>query len=332
MPRLLALALLLACSPAAAQRKPKPPAKPAAKPGPDRPSQLPLTAPVVTVNGEKIPISTFIDRLSVEFAPQIREALIEEALIKQEAKTRGITATTPEIDAVVARVYGGSLRQYGDEKNLAKQLKDTRGWSIQDYKAVIRARAGIQVLREKLIASLVKATEVTDKDVADRYEQRKMSFYLGDSVRISHILVRRPFNGDATLDAAARAKAEDLLKKAKAPGADFAGLAQQSSEDEKTAKDGGKVPQEIMKASHPFGAAFEAAVFPAEPGIIDQVIATPLGFHVVRLDSKQAARQVPLEEVKGQLRESLLAERRGQKMDELYLKLRGNANVETGRF
>ena len=49
--------------------KPKPAAKgPGVKVGPAQPSQLPAATPFVTINGETIPVSIYVDRLSVKCA------------------------------------------------------------------------------------------------------------------------------------------------------------------------------------------------------------------------------------------------------------------------
>lgn len=334
----LALALVpLIAAPALAQARPKPKptakaaAKPAARPaGPDLPSKVPATTPFVVVNGEHIPVSTYVDRLSLTFAPQMREAFIEETLLKQEAKKRGVKATAAEVEALVTKVFTQTTQRYGGEQNLAEELKNTRGWSLADYKAVIREQAGPQVLREKLAQSLVKADTVKDEEINSRYDNNKSQFNVPDTIRISHILVRRPQG--ASEEAGARSKAEDLLKQAQAPGADFAKLAQENSDDKATGARGGKVPTELVRGAHPFGDAFEAAVFNAEVGVVPQVVPTPIGFHIIKLDAKKPGRLLPVAEVKEQIRQSILAERRQRAMEELFVQLRTNAKIETGRF
>ena len=332
----LALALvpaLVAPALAQAKRAVKPKSKPAArKPGPDRPSALPGSTPFVVVNGEVIPVSVYVDRMSVAFAPQIREALVEETLLRQEGKKRGLKVTGPELDALVSRVFGQTLQRYGGEENLAKELKATRGWSIADYKTVIRDQAGPQILREKLAASLVADAAVKDEELAARYDANKKQFEVPDTVKISHILVLRPADRNAVLDAAAKAKAEEILKQASAAGADWNKLAQQESQDAATAAKGGQVPIELVRGANPFGDAFEDAVFSAEAGVVPQVVATPTGYHVIRLDARKPGRLLPLAEVKGQLRQSILAERRQQAMEELFVQLRTKADIDTGRF
>lgn len=343
-PLLPVLLAALAAAPALGQAKPKPKPKPKAAPkrapkpaprpaaGPDRPSKLAPNTPFVVVDGEVVPVSTYVDRLSLAFAPQMREMLIEETLIRREAKQRGIKVTQAEIDKLVSRAYGDTLRRYGSEENLARDLKATRGWSIADYKVVIREQAEPQVLREKIAQALVADSAVKEEEIAARYEANKQQFSVPETVRISHIVILRPSEANPEEEAAAKAKAEGLLRQVSAPGADFAKIAMASSEDRATAAAGGKIPTELVRGAHPFGAAFEATVFSAEPGLIDKVVPTPLGFHVIRLDSKKPGRLLTLNEVKGQIKQALLTERRQRAMEELFVQLRTKAKIDTGRF
>ena len=65
------------------------------------PSKVPNAAPIAVVNGETIPISLYVDRLSLKYGLEIREALIEETLLRQEAAKRKLQVTSAEIDGLV---------------------------------------------------------------------------------------------------------------------------------------------------------------------------------------------------------------------------------------
>ncbi len=314
-----------------------PPKKPAAKPkasnsGPDLPSKLPLSSPFVTVNGEQISVAFAIDRLSLTYAPQLREALVMETLIQQEANRRKISATNAEVTAMVGKVFQDYALRAGGEQRLADELKNSRGWSITDFKAVIRDQTNVQILRQKLAENLVPAKSITDAEIEARYNDRKESFHQPESVRISHVLFQR-HPSDSSKDNAARTKAEALLKQVmEARGGNFDALAKQQSEDETTRGVGGRVASPIVKGANPFGTAFEVAVFGAPVGVVPRVVVSPMGYHVIRVDSAQPERDVPLADVRNQLQDSLLAEQREKGLDELLVKLRGSARIDSGRF
>lgn len=332
LPLAASLALL---SPAAAQTSKGKPQRPAAasKAGPDTPSKLPLTAPLAKVNGQAIPLSLYLDRLSLRYGPELREVLIEELLIRQECVRRKITATPQDVNSAVERTFSATVANYGSEAQLAKELGRSRGWTPADYRAVIRSQVDIQVLREKLAASLVKASEIKDADVEARYTERKQSFVQPDMVRISHILIKKTVDGDPDKEKAQRAKAEDLLKKiVAADGKNFEDLARESSEDPATNIRGGRLPVDLARGAHPFGGAFDATVYAAPVGLIKQIVAAPDGYHIVRVDSKKEGRTLQLADVKEQIVASMLAEQRDRELSELLVKLRSSAKVDTGKF
>ncbi len=328
-----ALALPAVAAPGKPAARPAKPAKPGAVPRPDLPSRLPLSRPAVVVNGEVIPISVYVDRLSLAYGPQLREDLVLEALLRQEAKRRKITASKAEIEAMVDRVYSQYVQSHGDERRMITELDRTRGWSVEIFRQVVREQAPVQVLRLKLHESLAKPADISDAEIQGRYKQREAAFHQPEAIRISHIFYAKSPEGSAEKDAAAAQKADAMLKRVlEAKGGNFEALARQNSEDETTRALGGRIATPIVRGANPFGVAFERIVFQAAVGVVDQVVVSSMGYHIIRIDGKQPERQVPLEEVRTQIRDSLLAEKRDKAMDELMLKLRGAAKVNTGKF
>ncbi len=99
------------------------------------------------------------------------------------------------------------------------------------------------------------------------------------TVKASHILI--PTGDDAE---EAKAKAEDILKKAKA-GADFAELAAEFSEDQGSAMNGGDLGWFSQGQMVP---AFEKACFDAEVGVPTGVVETQFGYHVLLVTDKSS--------------------------------------------
>ena len=139
-------------------------------------------------------------------------------------------------------------------------------------------------------------------DIERAYNSNIEQYSTPEQVRASHILLKT----EGKDDAAVKAKAEDVLKQAKAPGADFAALATKFSEDEQSAKNGGDLDYFGKGRMVP---EFDQTVFTMEPGQISDLVKTQYGYHVIKLVDKKAASTRPLPEVRQQINDQLAFER-----------------------
>ena len=132
---------------------------------------------------------------------------------------------------------------------------------------------------ELSVKKLAEQIHVTDKEVRDYFEQNKAQYVAPEQRRASHILIEVPKNADAKADKAARAKAEDILKKIRG-GADFASMAKKYSQDTGSAKQGGDlgyfVPGTMTKA-------FDDKVFSMKKGQVSDLVKTEFGYHIIKL-------------------------------------------------
>ncbi len=162
-------------------------------------------------------------------------------------------------------------------------------------------------------AALAKQAQPTDADLQAVYQQQIDSFKQSESRDARHILIAVNGN-DPKVDAAAKAKAEDVLKQLKA-GGDFAKLAAEYSDDPGSAKNGGdlgKISRGIMVKP------FEDALFALQkPGDMTGLVRTQFGYHIIQLVSIDAATQKPFSEVRAQL----AADYQKKKADDQYFSM-----------
>jgi peptidyl-prolyl cis-trans isomerase D len=142
-----------------------------------------------------------------------------------------------------------------------------------------------------------QALLATDPErVRMRYEARKSEFDQPEQARVRHILARfEP--GDAAAEQAARERIEALRLRIEA-GEDFAAVAREASEDPATKEGGGDLGF-ISRGS--VVKPLEDAAFGQAPGALGEVIESPQGFHVVRVEERRPARVVPFEEAQAQV-------------------------------
>ncbi len=141
------------------------------------------------------------------------------------------------------------------------------------------------------------APAVTSQQVEQYYQGHQKDYQVPDEVKVRHILIKVPAGADAKTDAAAKQKAEDLLKQIKG-GADFAALAKANSDDPGSKEQGGELGMIQRGVTVP---AFEKAAFELQPGKTSDVIKTQFGYHILQVEEKQTAHLKPLEEVKAQI-------------------------------
>lgn len=135
--------------------------------------------------------------------------------------------------------------------------------------------------------------EISGADVQRYYNQHQQEFQTPEQVRVRHILIKVPANADPKTVAAARQKAEDVLKQLKA-GGNFAELAKKYSDDPGSKDQGGELGFIQHGATVP---EFDKTAFSLQPGQTSGVIQTQFGFHILQVEEKQPAHAKSVDEV-----------------------------------
>jgi len=187
-----------------------------------------------------------------------------------------------------------------------------------------RSEESVAVEYVELEAANLPVNVVADEDaLRRRYEEEKSRFGSAEQRMASHILVKVDEKAPKAEVDAALAKAKDIAAKARAPGADFAALARQYSDDVGSKDSGGDLGP-VSKGV--FGDAFDAAFFALEPGQVSDPVRLPDGWHVIQFRELQAGNVKPFEEVRAQLeaeyleseRERVFNDRSGKLVDKVY--------------
>ncbi len=245
-----------------------------------------------------------------EFESQVKQDLINQRM--RSLVVDGVQVSDAEvaerykqdreqIDLIVAKVTAASQAdavQLTDD-DLQKWLAD----NAERYRTPQRVKVRYVAYTPKDFAALAAPSDDAIKAYYD--EHRDDRFTEQEQVRASHILISVPPDADDAAKAAARKKAEDVLAKAKA-GGDFAALAKEHSGDPGSASKGGDLgffPRGRMVSQ------FEDVAFTLEPGTISEIVESPFGLHIIRVDEKKAGGPQPLEQVREQIVTTLTDER-----------------------
>ena len=149
--------------------------------------------------------------------------------------------------------------------------------------------------------SLARNASVTDAEVLARYTQNQPQYSTPEQIRASHILFKTEGKDDATV----KKLAESVLVKAKAPGADFAALAKQYSDDDTKTKGG-----DLDYFGHgTMVKEFDDAAWKLKPGEVSDLVKTQFGYHIIKFVDKRAAATKSLAEVKMQIQDQIRNEK-----------------------
>ena len=241
-----------------------------------------------------------------EFEEQVRRSIVVEKL--QGALTDWITVSDADVEAEFKRrnekvklsvvAFPADTFREGvmaTDEEVAKHFEDHKNeYRMPEKRKVRYALLNTQAIRQRTI--------VTPEDIRRSYDDNLQQYSTPEQVRASHILLKT----EGKDEAAVKKQAEDILAKAKAPGADFAKLANQYTEEEAGKGKGGDLDFFGKGQMVP---EFDAVAFALKPGQISDVVKTQFGFHVIKVTERREATTRTFEEVRPQIEDQLKWER-----------------------
>jgi len=222
-----------------------------------------------------------------EFAKQNTKVKFEYAVLRKDDLLKQINPSEAELKAFYERNKASYNNSIPEKRKVQYVVLDTA-----------KIEAGVSVSRE---------------DLQSYYDQHRDDYRVPEQVNVSHILIKTPLPGsDGKVDPKgveeARKKAEDVLKQLKA-GGNFADLAKKYSEDLGSGKNGGSLGWIGKGRTVP---EFEQTAFSLAKGATSGLVQSSYGFHIIRLDDKQAAHVKTLNEVKDQIESALKQQKAAQ--------------------
>lgn len=232
------------------------------------------------------------------------DQMIERKILIQESRRLGIKISQEELTQAISEIkkdYPGE--GFGERLGL-------KGMTLEQWKVLLEER----LLAEKMIRdALHDKGEIDEKEALQYYEAHSSSFQLPQQVRARQIVVA---DGEEAIQ---------ILKRLK-KGESFEKLAlEKSLGPEKV--NGGDLGY-FKEGERP--AEFDH-VFTMEEGAISEVIKSPYGYHIFKLEKKIEPRQIPFEEAKASiLRE--LRQRNGEEKYQQWLRgLKARAKVRVNK-
>jgi len=232
-----------------------------------------------------------------------------DALLRVQEQTREIGYLVLKAEALKEKQVS---REFSDD-----EIKQHYDKNIQRF--ALPEQVSLEYI-ELSSKDLISDVEVDETILQELYEDRIESFGVPEERHARHILINAEEGLSDTEIEAARSKATGLLEKIQA-GESFETLAKEESDDAGSAIDGGDLGY--------FGrgmmvTAFDDVVFSMKEGEVSELVQTPFGFHIIKLEDIREGSSKSFEEVRADLE---LSYREQQAEDVLFDRLEVLSNL-----
>lgn len=208
---------------------------------------------------------------------QVLENMILERIQLQMAAAAGINVREQQVTEALAE----AARQNRMSTEKLKQVLVRDGIPLEEFREQLRGQVAIRALLGREIHSQI---HITDYDVDAFLQERAQRGGNDVQYQLSHILIAVAENASPT----ERRKAEKLARRVKRQldkGASFTKLAVAHSRDQYALK-GGEIGWRTLGQ---LPSLFAEPVSRLTPGKVSQVIQSPNGYHLIRLNKKRGS-------------------------------------------
>lgn len=225
-----------------------------------------------------------------QYRLQILERLIEDELLVQQAtRDTMVRVQEPQVQSATDAAMQQMRGQFPSELDFRRELQRAGLGTPEEYRRFVMDQVRRDLLKQQLIQRMRERQELrpippTDEEIRAYYESTKAQQPRRPATVSFRAVIVRP-QPSPQARAAARAQADSILLAIRT-GADFATMATRFSDDPGSAQDGGDLGWFRRGRMVP---EFEAAAFRLRPGQISNVVETPFGFHIIRVDRIEPA-------------------------------------------
>lgn len=146
----------------------------------------------------------------------------------------------------------------------------------------------------------------SNSEIEALYESNKASLLVPRRLQLAQIYIPLPKGAEKADEEKAGKKLEEVRKKLKQPGADFAAIARSDSEERQSAEKGGEIGWLAESQIKP---EVRAQVLALAKGAVSEPIRTEDGWQILKLMDSKEAYTLPLSEVRDALAQRLRQER-----------------------
>jgi len=221
---------------------------------------------------------------------QILDEMIElELLVQQAQRDTAVKVTEQEVLDQVEQSYQNVRKQFNSDAEFRDQLRTARFGSVEEWRRWLADEQRRALYSRRLIEAQkqrgnLRPIPPSDTQMREFWEQNKAQQPRRPATVSFRQVVIKP-QPDSVARARARQVAESLVVELRR-GADFAGAAKRFSADSASAVQGGELGWFRRGA---MVKEFEDVAFSLRPGVVSDVVATPFGYHIIKVERTQPA-------------------------------------------
>lgn len=222
-----------------------------------------------------------------EIAREALNALVDEEILVQKARTLKIEITPEEVNRSVDEQAKRIRQQFQTDDEYKNELVSAGFGTPEEYRRTLYDQFYRRALQQRAFEELRKTAvgrNVGEAEVTEAFEKNREALSRQPATVTFRQVVVAP-KASAAAKLRARAKADSLLAEIRR-GGDFEQIARRESMDPSSKPTGGDLGWNRRGAMVP---EFERAMFSLAPGQIGPVVETAFGFHIIRVDRVQAA-------------------------------------------
>jgi peptidyl-prolyl cis-trans isomerase SurA len=221
---------------------------------------------------------------------QMLDQMIEEELLVQQAqRDTMVKVTEQEVLDQVEQSYQNVRKQFATEAEFRDQLRAARFGSVEEWRRWLADAQRRTLYSRRLVEAQQQRGKLrpippTDAQMREFWEENRAAQPRRPATVSFRQVVIRPL-ADSAAKARARRIADSLLVELRR-GADFAAAAKRFSADSASAAQGGELGwfrRGVMVKE------FEDAAFRLRPGEISDLVVTPFGYHIIKVERQQPA-------------------------------------------
>ena len=246
------------------------------------------------------------------------DRLVEKKLVEQKIRELNIKVSEEEIRQAIEDVK--KQNSIPNQEALVAALAN-QGLSFDQYRSQLQE----QLEKLKLVSLEVRAKiHVSETELREYYEANHARYTEDESFRARHIFFKTNDKSPAEDIKRTMTTALMVLAEAKS-GKDFAELARNYSEDPAARKDGGDLGT-FKKGD--MQAELESTILTMKPGEVSELVYTPVGFHIIKLEERISGKLKPFEGLKAEIEEAIYRKKSEERFRQWSRDLRSKASVE----